>query len=534
MTAIKTHSRRDFLYFLGRTALTAYGASFLDLQTLSAEPSAGLPFQPIQPSDADELVLAKGFNYHIVAKWGDWLNKSEKFGTHNDFVTFIPVKGTKNEGILWVNHEYTNPLFINGKRYTKGEKRTREAVIAEMESVGGSIMKIKKDKQGNWQVVKNDPINKRITALTEIPFAWHEPIAGSKTAIGTLANCAGGQTPWGTALSCEENYDTFWGERDFSKPELPKLYEGDYGWETVLNHAPEHYGWVVEINPLTGNAKKLIALGRFAHEAATVWQMPDKRCVVYTGDDKENEHLYKFIASEPDSLEKGKLYVANTQKGEWISLDLAEQPILQQHFKSQTEVLIRCREAAKLVGATPLNRPEDIEIDPVTKDIFVCLTNNNRTGDLYGSILRITEKEGKDGLKFESKTFIAGGEDTGFACPDNMVFDNKGNLWFTSDMYNMNQGAFKAFKNNGLFFVPMEGTNAGKTFQVASAPVDAEFTGPCFSPDFQTLFLCVQHPGDNSKSLTELTSHFPEGGNSMPKSCLVGIDGKSLAEITKK
>lgn len=534
---MSTSSRREFLQFLGRAAITTYGLSILPADNLLAASlqSNALPFTPIEPSDADKLILAEGFQYHVVAKWGDKLNKTEKYGTHNDFVTFISsVKQAKNEGILWVNHEYTNPLFINGKPYTKGETRTKAEVLAEMESVGGSIVKIRKNpKDAQWKIVQGDPINKRITALTEIPFAWHEPIAGSKTAIGTLANCAGGQTPWGSALSCEENYDTFWGELDLSKSDKPKIRMGDYGWDTVFHYTPEHYGWVVEINPLTGQAKKLVALGRFAHEAATVWQLPDKRCVVYTGDDKEDEHLYKFIASEPNSLEKGKLYVANTERGEWVSLDIKDQPILQKHFKSQTEVLIRCREAAKLVGATPLNRPEDIEIDPITKDIFVCLTNNARKGDVYGSIMRITEKEGKDGLRFESKIFMAGGPDTGFACPDNMVFDNKGNLWFTSDMYNMNKGDYIPFKNNGFFFVPMSGENAGKVYQVASAPMDAEFTGPCFSPDYETLFLCVQHPGENSKSLTELTSHFPEGGDSIPKSCLVAITGKALQDIVQ-
>ena len=187
---------------------------------------------------------------------------------------------------------------------------------------------------------------------------------------------------------------------------------------------------MIEINPLDGTAQKHVALGRFAHECCTLYELDDKRIVAYTGDDKNNEHLYKFISSERHSLKEGTLYVADTINGKWLALDWANQPILKRKFKNQTEVLIRAREAAKLLGATALNRPEDIEIDPITGHILVSLTNNTTKGDYHGSILKIEETNGDfDALSFKASTYRSGGETDGFSCPDNLAFDLAGNLW---------------------------------------------------------------------------------------------------------
>ena len=154
-----------------------------------------------------------------------------------------------------------------------------------------------------------------------------------------------------------------------------------------------------------------------------LYQLEDKRVVAYTGDDKNNEHLYKFISSKPGSLKEGTLYVADTINGKWIALDWENQPLLKDKFKDQTEVLIRAREAAKLLGATALNRPEDIEIDPITGNIFVSLTNNTSKNDFHGAILKIEETNGKfDALTFKASTYKAGGEESGFSCPDNLAF----------------------------------------------------------------------------------------------------------------
>ena len=130
---------------------------------------------------------------------------------------------------------------------------------------------------------------------------------------------------------------------------------------------------------------------------------------------------------------------------------------------------------------------------------------------------------------------MAGGEQTGFSCPDNMAFDPAGNLWFTSDISGSAIGKtpYEAFKNNGLYVVPRFGTQVGEVIQVASAPYDAEFTGPFFTPDGKTLFVSVQHPGETSDSLDNLSSHWPEGGDAIPKPSVITIQGPSLEALTR-
>lgn len=531
-------SRRDFLKFLGRTGVAGAGLSLLGsgvlLQACKEEPAAKAPFalKPLAPSIQDDLLLVEGMEYQVVLRWEDALNANETFGTHCDFLAFVPLNvEDPDDGLLWVNHEYMQPLLIHREAQAP---RTKANIDKEMQQIGGSIVRVRKTEAGAWQYVQDDSHNRRLSAHTLIPFAWSQPIAGSEQAMGTLANCAGGTTPWGTILTCEENYDQFWGERQHGEEALSM--QGDYGWEQYYDCPPEHYGWVVEVNPKTGEAKKLVALGRCMHEAATLYPGADGRVVAYTGDDTEDEHLYKFIGDTPNSLESGKLYVANVERGEWVSLQWDEQPILQEHFNNQTEVQVYTRKAAKLVGATPLARPEDIEIDPVTGHVLVALTNNKAKGDYHGQILKIMEEDPeKRGLTFTSETFLAGGPEMEFSCPDNMAFDAVGNLWFTSDISGsaVGKGEYAPFGNNGLFLVPTAGEQAGKVMRVATAPMDAEFTGPTFSPDGKTLFLCIQHPGETSKSMDALTSHWPNGGDDVPRSSVVAIQGEALEAIVQ-
>jgi secreted PhoX family phosphatase len=184
-------------------------------------------------------------------------------------------------------------------------------------------------------------------------------------------------------------------------------------------------------------------------------------------------------------------------------------------------------------GATPLNRPEDIEVHPFTGEVYICLTNNKEIGDYYGSILKISEHDGDHRSKnFKAEQFLMGGTD--LACPDNLVFDNKGNLWVATDISGskLNRAPYSKFKNNGLFFVPTSGPNAGRAYQVASAPIHAELTGMSFSSNYKTLFLSVQHPGEYSKDLKNLSSRWPRGGSDIPRSSVVQISGENLSKIT--
>lgn len=529
---IQTINRRSFIEFLGKGAVSvAVLPPFLQacVQEASEEASRDavkLVLKSLEPSSADELLLTEGLSFKTLIRWDDPINASERFGFNNDFIAFIPDEaGSSDSGILWVNHEYTHPFFVSG--YEEGMDRTADQVDKERYSVGGTIMKVKKQ-DGKWMVVE-DEVNRRITGESPMELVWNEQIAGASTAEGMVGNCSGGVTPWGTILTCEENYDLFYGERH-QDGSSEKSY---FGWDNFYSNPPEHYGWVVEIDPQSGESKKHIALGRCAHECATVKQLEDGRLVVYTGDDANDECLYKFIGSVPNSLDEGTLYVANMDASRWESLNYEERPELQEVFANQTEVLIYLRKASKLVGGSELDRPEDIEIDPVTGNVLIALTNNMPKENYYGQILKVIEKDGRfDALEFGHETFLAGGEETGFACPDNMAFDPKGNLWFTSDISTskMNAGVYESFKNNGLFLVPRSGEQAGEVIQVASAPSDAELTGPFFSPDGKSLFLSVQHPGENSRP-GNLTSHWPDGGDATPRPSVVVIQGELLEKL---
>ncbi len=548
------YSRREFISFLGKASLgavlvppflmacgntskpiTIEGLSKGRLDTLKK-----LAIEGLEASDIDDLLLTKGLDYHTIVKWGDKISDADTFGFNNDFTCFIPLEESNpKDGLLWVNHEYINPLYVSGcNSLDTDEKRTKDQVDKEMYNVGGSIVRIQEE-NGQWKVVKNDPYNRRITAKTPMSLNWDDPIKGKTTVIGTLANCSGGITPWNTFLTCEENYDGFYGETKYDENNIATRIPSHYnGWENFYDYPPEHYGWVVEVNPKDGTAQKHIALGRFAHECCTLYELEDKRIVAYTGDDSNNEHLYKFVSSKPGSLKEGMLYVADTDNGKWHALDWKNQPILKSKFKDQTEVLIRAREAAKLLGATELNRPEDIEIDPITGHIFVSLTNNKSKNDFHGSILKIEETNGAfDALTFEASTYIAGGEANGFSCPDNLAFDQSGNLWITSDMsgswMNKEDKPYMPFKNNSLFVIPRYGKDAGKVIRIASAPRDAELTGPWFSPDGKTLFLSVQHPGEQTKDIKNPTSKWPFDGDNIPKPSVVAITGDLIEKMNK-
>ncbi len=539
--------RRRFLKFLGRGAI-ALGAlpsaSFLSACAGgSKRPGDRLPFRPLPATVRDEVTLADGFRYNIVVRWNDRINPDDRFGSHNDFLAFLPLdpaapETSAGDGILWANNEYLHPLLVSGVYDPrKLKKRSKAEVIAEQKLVGGSIIRVRKDLgTGEWKMVYDDKLNRRIDATTRIPFAWDRPIAGQNFAVGTLGNCAGGVTPWRTILTCEENYQEYYGERDYSGGKPGGVFTGEclFGWEKAITYPPEHYGWVVEVNPVTGEAKKLVALGRFSHESATVAVARDGRCVVYSGDDASDRCLYKFIADKPGSLERGTLYVADVTNGKWLPLRIDRNPVLAKSFKDQTDLLVRARYAAILVGGTPLDRPEDIDIDPLTGAVYLTLTNNTGKQNFFGSILKIVEG-GNDplSLEFRATTYLPGGPEQGFACPDNLAFDARGGLWMTSDMSgsSMNKPPYESFGNNGLFYIPTSGKAAGRSFRVAAAPMDAEFTGPCFAPDGKTLFLSVQHPGETSTSLDKLTSHWPDGGNTKPRSAVIAISGPSLEAL---
>jgi len=562
-----SQTRRSFLTYLG---VGSYAALVATKPSLGGDfPSrrrgkSPTFFEPIAASSADSLMVPRGFQAEVVVGWGQTLGKKapdgsiEQFGFNNDFIAYFPIDalhGGRNshEGLLWVNHEYPNPLFLSGYTpadYKAEKKKTPQQIHAERLSVGGSVVHVKLD--GNrWKLVPDSPHHRRITAAYP-EIALTGPAAGPlKSALGSLANCSGGRTPWFTALSCEENYPDFNGTD-------PKDYF--YRWSDDPSQAIEEtrYGWVMEVDPYGElPPQKHTALGRFKHENAAVTRGAKGQVVVYMGDDEVDQHLYKFVSAEADDpkatradrrkrLHEGTLFVADLGKGRWIPLVynsetakvIQSSPAYAAAKKSdptfqitnQAELLIHTRIAARALGGTPLDRCEDCEVHPLDGSVYVALTNNTRHGNLYGHIVCLVE-DGDDAAatSFRYEIYLAGGPQSGLACPDNLAFDRSGNLWVVCDMSSdkMGAGAYKSFGNNGLFVVPTSGDAAGDAFQFASGPVEAELTGPWFTEDGKTLFLSVQHPGELSPSLQKLTSHWPDGGAAIPRPSVVAIRGFS-------
>ncbi|CAM5778614.1 MULTISPECIES: PhoX family protein [Brevibacillus] len=490
-------------------------------------------FKPIEPSTKDDVVLPSGYKYDVIAVYGDRINQNgDTFGFNADFTCFLPIDGSADHGLLWVNHEYLGELeyYVTGydvlNADPKQNKRTAEQVQKYLYALGGSVVEVKRE-GGRWKLVPDSKYGRRVSGLTKHELTG--PAASlAKEVIGTFANCSGGVTLWNTILSCEENFQ-------------------DVVDDCRLKDN-RHYGWVVEVDPFdpASTPKKHTALGRFSHENTAMVIAPTGQLVVYMGDDANDQYVYKYVSKgkfNPSDgkqnsklLEEGTLYVANFGKGKWIALDFASNEALQKAtdsdgkalFASQADVLVNCREAAKAVGATPMDRPEDVEVHPIDGSVFIAMTNNSKHGNFYGQIVRLFEKDGNHaGLDFTFEIFAAGGPQSGFAAPDNMAFDSAGNLWVVTDISSssMNSGIYKSFGNNGIFFIPTTGANKGEVAQFASAPVGAEMTGPWFTPDETTLFLSVQHPGENLKSYDQPTSHWPKGGNAVAMPGVIAVTG---------
>lgn len=483
-------------------------------------------FQPIRPSSQDQLILPSGYKYDIIATWGEDIGNGERFGFNNDFTCYFPINSY--EGLLWVNHEYVHnmSLFVSGFNHHSNGVRTAEQIDIEKYNLGGSVIHIRKENGVNWRMIKGSNYNRRITANTPIDLTGlakgDAAVGGVTEVVGTFANCSGGKTLWNTVFSCEENFHDM---------------VGDWaGNPDVLELDPTHYGWVVEVDPFdpTSKPKKHTMLGRMAHENAMMTLGRSGRLVVYTGDDAKDECVYKFVSDDvyrPELgkknsalLEKGTLYVADMGANKWIPLDLNKTPKLREKYKTQGEVQVNTRDAAKFVGGTPLDRPEDVEIHPFDGSVYIGFTNNLNHGNYFGQIYRLVEEDNNhESTSFVYEIFVSGGPQSGFSCPDNLMFDQSGNLWVCTDIGSrlLNKGTYKPFGNNGLFMIPTDGPNRGRAIQFASSPVEAELTGTWLSPDGETLFMSVQHPGEETKDINNPTSRWPFGD--IPRSCVVAI-----------
>lgn len=499
-------TRRGFLTYLGvgSAALAAGSAGVLPgsaaaREGFSSAPStpykdetAGgfeLAFDPIVPTDADKLVLPEGYKFDIIRRWGEPVTGDRDFGYNNDYVAYFPIDalrgGTNSEdGLLWVNHEYTNPLWVSDyEDPDNATKKTKEQIDKEKAAVGGSVIRVRKEGD-TWKFVESAEYNRRIDANTPMvltgPAADSEAVKGAREVVGTLANCSGGVTPWNTVLTCEENFQYYYGESSDDQPSDDEALAETDRWLDDPDGArpPEHYGWVVEIDPFDKNftPRKHTWLGRGIHENVAIRISDGGKIVAYTGHDKEDECIYKFVSSgtyDPDNqsreersrlLTDGMLYVADFANGRWVPLDFENNPIFKDNdFKDQADVLVRATEAVKLEDpetetplGTPMDRCEDIEVHPETGTVYAALTNNESHGNFHGQIIRLFEKDGDaEAEEFNFEIFAAGGPNTGFSSPDNLAFDRDNNLWMVTDMSSSkhNQGIYTTFKNNGHFSI---------------------------------------------------------------------------------
>lgn len=436
---------------------------------------------------------------------------------------------------------------------------------------------------GAWGIVKDSPYNRRITADTPIqitgPARGHDLLKteadpSGTIALGTWNNCGNGRTPWGTYLACEENFNGYFSSSDASytpSAELSrygvKTEDWGYAWATaderfdISKHPnePNRAGYVVEIDPLdpTSTPKKRTALGRFKHENAELVVDSSGHVVVYMGDDERGEFLYKFVSEgtysiggdNADLLDSGALYVARFNDdgtGEWLALTPETTGMA-----SQAEISVHTRQAASAVGATTMDRPEWVAANPKKAEIYCCLTNNKNRGvkanaggddtsvngpnprekNNYGQIVRwMPENSDHTATGFAWDLFVLAGNptvhndayagsdnvtaDNMFNSPDGLAFDSTGLVWIQTDGNYSNEGDFAGMGNNQMLIGDPE-TGEIKRFLVG--PNECEVTGITWSPDRRTVFVGIQHPGERGNS------HFPGGGASVPRSCVIAI-----------
>ena len=542
----------------------------------------------------DTVTVPNNYSWHIVAKWGEPLwsdgaafdqetrgtgaSQERAFGDNTDGMALFEDNGRY---VFAINNEYTNRKIIYGNRES-GKPENDDDVRKGKAAHGVTIVEVH-NQDGRWSILKDSPYNRRITADTPMeitgPARGHDLIKtaadpSGTTSLGTWNNCGNGRTPWGTYLTCEENFNGYYSSSDDAfepTPEMKRYGVGkkDWGYNWAMSderfdiskHPNEsnRNGYVVEIDPMdpTSTPKKRTALGRFKHENAEVVIANNGHVVVYLGDDERGEFLYRFVSAGKYSvggdnsnlLEDGKLYVAkfaDDMRGEWIELTPEATGLA-----SKADVCIHSRIAASAVGATTMDRPEWVAANPNKNEVYCCLTNNknrakkpNKGGDPtpvngpnpreannYGQIVRwVPDNADHTANGFTWDLFVLAGNpavhsdakagsgnvtpDNMFNSPDGLAFDRNGTIWIQTDGKYSNKDDFAGMGNNQMLVGDPE-TGEIKRFLVG--PRECEVTGFAWSPDRKTLFIGIQHPGEKGDS------HFPDGGRTVPRSVVIGI-----------
>src|SRR6478735_4455353 len=529
-----------------------------------------LPFTPIAPvaTTVDSVTVPAGYRWDPILRWGDPILPGAP--------AFDGTRQTP-EALLVCNHEYTNEgiMFPPG---TDPATVIRTAWAAH----GMSVVELRRRKRGDvWTYVPGARLNRRITLDT--PFAVDGPAAGSdllktvadptgRTVRGTMNNCAGGTTPWGTVLSGEENFNQYFRATGTDPKEARyglSPTQDSRNWRSVdprwdatnadHRNEPNRFGWVVEVDPSDPSSTpvKHTAMGRFKHEGANVIVNRDGHVVAYMGDDERFDYVYRFVSRDtmrpgnsPKArrhnltlLSEGDLLVArftgdgledgvSDGSGEWIPLTRGGQSMVAGF--TLEEVLVYTRLAADAVQPTKMDRPEDVEPNLHNGRIYVACTNNtdrgkvgkegptepnprpankdghvvemiptggDHTADTFGwNLFLICGDEASAGRYFGGWT----GPVSPISCPDNVAFDSLGNLWVSTD------GQPSAIKvSDGLFKVPVEGPERGHVQQFLAVPSGAETCGPVIRDRDDSVFVAVQHPGEDG-SWAAPQSRFPD------------------------
>ncbi|MEU3601622.1 PhoX family protein [Streptomyces sp. NPDC006798] len=583
----------------------------------------GLRFEPVAPNTDDKVTVPSGYTQGIVIRWGDPILRGApafdasrqtakaqagQFGYNNDFLSLLPLPGERGRQVLVANHEYTDEVLMF--RGYDPENPTREQVEIAWAAHGLSVVVVEEERRsGRLTPVTRHHLNRRLTATS--PFRLTGPAAGGallrtsadptgRQVLGTLNNCAGGETPWGTTLHGEENFDQYFANGSSATDKRYGIGTGatERKWERFdkrfdVAREPQEshrFGWVVELDPYDPDftPRKRTALGRFKHEAAQPRLTDDGRPVVYMGDDERFDYFYKFVSSKrmmPGKsraarehnrtlLDEGTLYVAKLSgdspvseidgsgrlpadgefdgSGVWIPLATGNTS----HVPGMTaeEVYVFTRLAGDKVGATKMDRPEDVEPSPRTGRVYVALTNNTDRGkagkpgadeanprnlNKHGQILELAENwDDPAGDGFAWRLFLVAGDPkdpatyyAGFpkervspiSCPDNVAFDPHGNLWISTD-------GNKLGSHDGLYGVATHGDRRGELKQFLTVPKGAETCGPVIQE--RRVLVAVQHPGEiDGASVEHPASAWPDGPGRLVRPAVVAVwreDGRDI------
>ena len=572
---------------------------------------APVTFDMVDVADGKVPVISPDYEFEVLIPWGTPLSRgvqeydgdpnsrptadeqTEMVGIGHDGMTYFPMGRNDDDdddddfeddddggarsllgrfrrrrvgnrrGVLAINHEFGRNTHVLGKPLPENLEDVRLSQHAH----GVALVEIRKKRSGAWEPVLSK-LSRRVTVNT--PVAFSGPVAGTKylenaadnEPQGTVNNCANGETPWGTYLTCEENFNGYFGGEGFmpeegSAEERYGFSEVGFGYdwwrfdkrfdlrEAAYANERNRFGWVVEIDPMDPEKKpvKRTALGRFKHESVAVGVGKGNRIVCYMGDDQTFDYIYKFVSAFDwremldegiSPLDEGTLYVArfnDDNSGVWLPLTI-DNPALAKKFDNQAELLVNARLAADILGATPMDRPEWAAIAP-NKMVYCTLTNNRdrsvadaanpEAPNTDGHIIRWLDSDDMVGETFEWEIFILASqtreEDGVFTDPDGLGIDPDGRVFIQTD-----GGQPQGLQDQMLVVDSGSDDPVGDVRRLFVGVASDEITGQTMTPDRRTMFINIQHPGNGNPALTNFPA--PTDGVTIPRDCTIVLRRK--------